>query len=510
MEGTELPGKEAMIRITRKVEFSAAHFYHNPNFSAEENRRVFGKCNNPHGHGHNYVLEVTIAGEPDPATGMVLDLKELKEILQREVVERMDHRHLNYEVPELAGKIPTCENIAAVIWSLLEPKITQGKLDRVRLYESPDLFADCTADGAGNAGARRRAPMKTFADAPLPVRGLAPTAQPEIQRGGEPAALRQVQQSLRARAQLRGRSDADGPGRSGTGMIANLGELDPFVEREVIEAFDHKYLNEEVPEFRESCRPRRTCARRSYRRLRDFPRRGSSACGSKRRARTVLNIAGESSGGGAPRGTMRSKTDDEPDKPKSCSRSGRDRRASRTWCARCWSSRRRPEPRGACGSTPERFEKALRFLTSGYQQDPDKMLNGAMFSVCYDEMVLVKDIEVYSLCEHHLLPFFGKCHVAYIPEQESGRPEQDRAAREHVRAAPADSGAADEPDREDDPRKLSPLGVGVIIEARHLCMVMRGVEKQHSAAVTSAMLGAFRENKQTRDEFLSLIRGAKP
>jgi len=138
-----------MIRITRKVEFSATHYYHNPNLSAEENRRVFGKCNNPHGHGHNYVLEVTIAGEPDPRTGMVLDLKELKDLLQREVVERMDHRNLNFEVPELEGKIPTCENIAAVIWQLLEPKIAQGKLDRVRLYESSELYAECTADANG-------------------------------------------------------------------------------------------------------------------------------------------------------------------------------------------------------------------------------------------------------------------------------------------------------------------------------------------------------------------------
>jgi 6-pyruvoyltetrahydropterin/6-carboxytetrahydropterin synthase len=151
LEGAGVPREDCMIRITRKVEFSAAHFYHNPNFSAEENRRVFGKCNNPHGHGHNYVLEVTIAGEPDPTTGMVLDLKELKDILQTEVMERMDHRNLNYEVPELAGQIPTCENIAAVIWKLLEPKITTGKLDRVRLYESPDLFVDCTSDvGSGN------------------------------------------------------------------------------------------------------------------------------------------------------------------------------------------------------------------------------------------------------------------------------------------------------------------------------------------------------------------------
>ena len=93
-----------MIRITRKVEFSAAHFYQNPKFSAEENKRVFGKCSNLHGHGHNYTLEVTVAGEPDPTTGMVLDLKELKDILQSEVVDRMDHRHLNFEVPELGGK----------------------------------------------------------------------------------------------------------------------------------------------------------------------------------------------------------------------------------------------------------------------------------------------------------------------------------------------------------------------------------------------------------------------
>jgi 6-pyruvoyltetrahydropterin/6-carboxytetrahydropterin synthase len=143
-----------MIRITRRVEFSAAHFYHNPNFSPEENLRIFGKCNNPHGHGHNYILEVTIAGEPDPATGMVLDLKELKEILQTEVIDRMDHRHLNYEVPELAGQIPTCENVAAVIWKLLLPRITTGTLDRVRVYESPDLFADCTAGPSNHNGGR--------------------------------------------------------------------------------------------------------------------------------------------------------------------------------------------------------------------------------------------------------------------------------------------------------------------------------------------------------------------
>ena len=143
----------AMVLLTRKIEFAASHLYNNPDFSPEENRRIFGKCNNPHGHGHNYTLEVTVAGEPDPVTGMVLDLKNLKEILEREVMQRMDHRFLNYEVPELAGQIPTCENIARVIWNLLDPKIKLGKLHRVRLYETPDLFADCYRNGSEGAKA---------------------------------------------------------------------------------------------------------------------------------------------------------------------------------------------------------------------------------------------------------------------------------------------------------------------------------------------------------------------
>lgn len=134
-----------MIRVTRKVEFCASHYYWNAAWSEAENRRVFGKCANRHGHGHNYTLEVTVEGEPDAQTGMVLDLKELKDLLQSEVVERMDHRHLNHEVPELTGKIPTTENIASVIWDLLEPKIRSGRLQRVRLYETPELFVDVYA-----------------------------------------------------------------------------------------------------------------------------------------------------------------------------------------------------------------------------------------------------------------------------------------------------------------------------------------------------------------------------
>jgi GTP cyclohydrolase I len=159
--------------------------------------------------------------------------------------------------------------------------------------------------------------------------------------------------------------------------------------------------------------------------------------------------------------------------------------------------------------TPERFEKAMRYLTSGYRTDPDKLLNGAMFSVCYDQMVVVKDIELYSLCEHHLLPFFGKCHVAYIPSKKVvGLSKIARLVNMYARRLQIQERLTSQIARAIQER-LSPEGVGVIIEARHLCMVMRGVEKQHSAAMTSAMLGAFRENKQTRDEFLSLIKGGK-
>jgi GTP cyclohydrolase I len=159
--------------------------------------------------------------------------------------------------------------------------------------------------------------------------------------------------------------------------------------------------------------------------------------------------------------------------------------------------------------TPERYEKALRFLTSGYRQDPEKILNGAMFSVCYDEMVVVKDIEVFSLCEHHLLPFFGKCHVAYIPNKRViGLSKIARLVNMYARRLQIQERLTSQIAKAIE-KHISPEGVGVIIEARHLCMVMRGVEKQNSAAVTSAMLGVFRENKQTRDEFLSLMSTKK-
>jgi 6-pyruvoyltetrahydropterin/6-carboxytetrahydropterin synthase len=139
-----------VIYVTRRVEFSASHYYHNPDWTPEENRRVFGKTSNPHGHGHNYVLEVTVAGEVDPKTGMVLDLKDLKKLLETRVVDLMDHKFLNKEVAAFATKIPTTENIAVEIWNLLAGKLDFGKLHRVRLYETPDLFVDYCgeADGA--------------------------------------------------------------------------------------------------------------------------------------------------------------------------------------------------------------------------------------------------------------------------------------------------------------------------------------------------------------------------
>ena len=159
--------------------------------------------------------------------------------------------------------------------------------------------------------------------------------------------------------------------------------------------------------------------------------------------------------------------------------------------------------------TPERMEKAMAFLTKGYKQDPTEILRGALFDVDYDEMVIVKDIEFYSLCEHHLLPFFGKAHIAYIPDGKfiglSKMPRlvdvfsrrlqvQERLTRQ-IADAIVDA--------------IRPQGVAVIMEARHLCMMMRGVEKQNSATVTSAMLGVFKEQQQTRNEFLSLVRSGK-
>jgi GTP cyclohydrolase IA len=159
-------------------------------------------------------------------------------------------------------------------------------------------------------------------------------------------------------------------------------------------------------------------------------------------------------------------------------------------------------------NTPRRVEKAMRFLTSGYQADVDAIINGALFTVDYNEMVIVKNIDFYSLCEHHLLPFFGKCHVAYIPKGKvlglSKIPRLVDVFSRRLQLQERMTNQIAETLRD----KVQPMGVAVVCEGTHLCMAMRGVEKQNSFAITSAMHGIFRDNARTRMEFLDLIRGA--
>jgi GTP cyclohydrolase I len=156
--------------------------------------------------------------------------------------------------------------------------------------------------------------------------------------------------------------------------------------------------------------------------------------------------------------------------------------------------------------TPERVHRAYEHLTKGYKEDPQAMLKEALFTVNYDEMVIVKDVEMFSLCEHHMLPFFGKVHVAYIPNGKViGLSKIPRLIEIFSRRLQIQERMTTQI-AETIQKAIAPQGVGVVIEARHLCMMMRGVEKQHSAAVTSSMLGCFREEQETRSEFLSLIR----
>ena len=156
--------------------------------------------------------------------------------------------------------------------------------------------------------------------------------------------------------------------------------------------------------------------------------------------------------------------------------------------------------------TPERVAKALQFMTQGYHQDIERLLNGALFPIEYDEMVIVKDIDFFSLCEHHLLPFFGKCHVGYLPNKKVvGLSKIPRVVDVFARRLQVQERLTVQI-AETLKRKLDAHGVAVVMEARHLCMMMRGVEKQNTLAVTSSMLGVFRTQEQTRNEFLKLIR----
>jgi len=131
-----------MLYLTKQVLFSAAHRLYNPEYSFEKNDEIYDKCNNLYGHGHNYILEVTVAGVPDPNTGYVIDLKKLKKILNEEIIEKVDHKHLNYDVDFLKGIIPTVENLAVIFWKILENKISDGKLYKIKLYETPQSFVE--------------------------------------------------------------------------------------------------------------------------------------------------------------------------------------------------------------------------------------------------------------------------------------------------------------------------------------------------------------------------------
>ena len=157
-------------------------------------------------------------------------------------------------------------------------------------------------------------------------------------------------------------------------------------------------------------------------------------------------------------------------------------------------------------NTPERVDRAFRFLTSGYRMNVDDLVNKALFDVAYDEMVIVRDIELFSLCEHHLLPFFGKCHVGYIPNgRVIGLSKIPRLVDMYARRLQVQERLTTQI-AETINEKIHPRGVAVVIEAQHLCMIMRGVEKQNSVAVTSSMHGVFKENQNTRNEFLNLVR----
>ena len=161
--------------------------------------------------------------------------------------------------------------------------------------------------------------------------------------------------------------------------------------------------------------------------------------------------------------------------------------------------------RDGLAATPDRMEKSMAFLTKGYREDPNKILRGALFDVDYDEMVIVKDIEMFSLCEHHLLPFFGKVHVAYIPKGKViGLSKIARLVEVFARRLQVQERLTRQI-ADAIKQAITPQGVGVVVEARHLCMMMRGIEKQNSSTVTSAMVGCFRQ-KETRAEFLSLVK----
>jgi GTP cyclohydrolase I len=339
------------VTVTRRLTFNAAHRVHNPQLSDDENQRLFGKCNNPNWHGHNYSLEVSVAGEVDERTGYVIDLAELKRIVEAEVVGHIDHRNLNVDVEFMRGIIP-------------RPRTSWSRA------------------GASSSRASRR--------------------------GGSPSSA-----SGKRKTTMSTTMAANG---SGTLLTA---------------AFDPESADDAPAGHDEM----------------------------EALVRRQLELLGE-----------------DPD-------------------------------RDGLLKTPSRVAKSLAWLTRGHALDARTVIGDALFEETHENMVMVRDIELYSMCEHHMLPFFGKAHIAYIPNgrivglSKLPRVVEVFARRLQVQERLTEQVAQALQD------VLQPLGVGVVIEAVHLCMMMRGVEKQNSKTITSALKGSFRDDAATRDEFLRLAYG---
>ena len=272
----------------RRYMLSASHRLHSDALTPEQNQQTYGKCNNPHGHGHNYIIEVMVAGPVDPETGMVLNLVALDEVVRKNVIGRFDHTNLNFD-PLFANQVPTTENLCRTVFAILKDTLPAGELEHVRVEETENNFFQCYGTG--------RVPYAQLAEAP-----------------------------------------------SGS-----------FRTKQVL------------------------C----------FP-------GQEDKKNGVADSSKQAGPQGRRRRTVR--IHDPGDVPRDPHAAGQD-----------------PD-RDGLSMTPSRVEKSMSFLTKGYDEDPSRILRGALFDVDYDEMVIVRDIEMFSLCEHHMLPFFGKVHVAYIPK----------------------------------------------------------------------------------------------
>ncbi|HEY0566028.1 MAG TPA: 6-carboxytetrahydropterin synthase [Terriglobales bacterium] len=240
-----------MVLMSRKAEFAASHYYYNPEWSEEENRRVFGKCANLQGHGHNYVIEVTVSGDVDPRTGFVMDLQDLKRVINECILEPFDHRHLNKEVPEFQTLVPTTENLAVVSWRRLAPHIKgTARLFRVRMYETADIFADYygadepSADDAGDdAKAHSEFNRRYRFSASHRLHNPALSEEENKRAYGKCNNPHGHGHNYVVEVTVSGAVDPE------TGMVCNLADLDGFMHRELIDGFDESNLNEH-PLFR--------------------------------------------------------------------------------------------------------------------------------------------------------------------------------------------------------------------------------------------------------------------